>query len=35
MKRKPMSKPASQSVFRNTYDNGRDKPILTRGGYRL
>lgn len=35
MKRKPMSSGHSQKIFRQTWDNGRDRPRPNRGGFRL
>lgn len=35
MKRKPMPDYKSKKVFAATWDNGRDRPHVTRGGYRL
>lgn len=35
MKRREMSTGRSQAVFRNSVDNGRDRPHPQRGGYRL
>lgn len=35
MKRKPMNNNSSKRIFRQTWDNGRDRPHPNRGGFRL
>lgn len=35
MKRQNMPNWKSKSTFSNSVDNGRNRPVVTRGGYRL
>jgi hypothetical protein len=35
MKRSNMNNSDSKRVFANTWDNGRNRPLPMRGGYRL